>query len=83
LEKAERNELLEIGLKDSGRLLGGLSRLVNRLSLSIVIAGLVVSLAILIAVTTAGSPLQILVAVGFVATLSLGIWLLISIVRGT
>lgn len=38
LEKAERNELLEIGLKDSGRLSDGLSQLVNRLSLCIVIA---------------------------------------------
>jgi len=82
LEKAERNELLEIGLKDSGRLLDVLSRLVNRLSLSIVIAGLVVSLAILITVTTSGSPLQIVIVAGFIATLSLGIWLLICIVRG-
>jgi ubiquinone biosynthesis protein len=82
LEKAERNELLEIGLKDSGRLSDGLSKLVNRLSLSIVIAGLVVSLAILISVTTSGSPLQTLVVVGFVATLGLGLWLLISILRG-
>ena len=82
MEKAERNELLEIGLKDSGRLLDVLSRLVNRLSLSIVIAGLVVSLAILITVTTSGSPLQIVIVAGFIATLSLGIWLLICIVRG-
>ena len=37
--------------------------------LSIVIAGLVVSLAILITVATTGSPLQIVVVVGFVATL--------------
>src|SRR5512139_2327534 len=79
LEKTEQDELFEFGLKDKDFLLGGLSRLVNRLSLSIVIAGLVVSLAILIAVTTAGSPLQFLVVVGFVATLGLGFWLLISI----
>jgi hypothetical protein len=61
----------------------GLSQLVNRLSLSIVIAILGVSLAILIAVTTAGSPLQVLVVVGFVAILGLGFWLLISILRST
>lgn len=83
LEKAERNELLEVGLKDSGRLSDGLSRLVNRLSLSIVIAGMVVSLAILISVTAAGSPLQNLVVAGFVATLGLSTWLLISTLRGT
>jgi len=61
----------------------GLSRLVNRLSLSIVIADMVVNLAILISVTAAGSPLQILVVAGFIATLGLSIWLLISILRGT
>jgi ubiquinone biosynthesis protein len=83
LEKTEQDELFEFGLKDKDILLGGLSRLVNRLALSIVIAGLVVSLAILIAVTTSGSPLQILVVVGFVATLGLGFWLLISILRST
>jgi ubiquinone biosynthesis protein len=83
LEKTEQDELFEFGLKDKDVLLGVLNRLVNRLSLSIVIAGLVVSLAILMAVTTAGSPLQSLVTAGFIATLGLGIWLLISILRGT
>jgi predicted unusual protein kinase regulating ubiquinone biosynthesis (AarF/ABC1/UbiB family) len=83
LEKTEQDELFEFGLKDKDILLGGLSRLVNRLSLSIVIAGMVVSLAILIAVTTVGSPLQVIVMVGFVATLGLGFWLLISILRST
>jgi hypothetical protein len=57
--------------------LTGLDRLVNRLSLSIVIAGL----AILIAVTAAGSPLQILVVTGFIAVVGLGIWLLISMLK--
>jgi ubiquinone biosynthesis protein len=82
LEKTEQDELFEFGLKDKDFLLGGLNRLVNRLSLSIVIAGMVVSLAILISVTEAGSPLQILVVVGLVATLGLGLWLLLSILRG-
>ncbi len=83
LEKVERNEPLEFELKDMGRMLNELGRLVNRLSLSIVIAGLVVSLAILIAVTAAGSPLQILIVAGFIATAGLGVWLLISMLRGT
>ena len=61
--------------------MNGLDRLVNRLSLSIVIAGLVVGLAILIAVTAAGSPLQILVVTGFIAVVGLGIWLLISMLK--
>jgi ubiquinone biosynthesis protein len=82
LEKTEQDELFEFGLKDKDILLGGLSRLVNRLSLSIVIAGLVVSLAILITVTATGSPVQVLIVAGFIATLGLSIWLLISILRG-
>ena len=83
LALTSKDELFEFGLKDKDVLLGVLNRLVNRLSLSIVIAGMVVSLAILIAVTRAGSPLQSLVSAGFIATIGLGIWLLISILRGT
>jgi ubiquinone biosynthesis protein len=82
LEKTEQDELFEFGLKDKNVLLGALNRLVNRLSLSIVIAGMVVSLAILITVTIPGSPLQSLVSAGLIATIGLGIWLLIGIVRG-
>ena len=83
LALTSKDELFEFGLKEKDVLLGVLNRLVNRLSLSIVIAGMVVSLAILIAVTRAGSPLQSLVSAGFLATIGLGIWLLISILRGT
>jgi len=83
MEKAERYELFEVGLKDKDILLSGLNRLVNRLSLSIVIAGLVISLSILIALTSTGSPLQTLIVVGLIATAGLGIWLLVSILKGT
>jgi len=83
LALTSKDELFEFGLKDKDVLLGVLNRLVNRLSLSIVIAGMVISLAILIAVTRAGSPLQSLVSAGFIATIGLGIWLIISILRGT
>ncbi len=82
LEKAERNELFEIGIKDSDALTNRLNGLVNRLSLSIVIAGLNVSLAILISVTAAGSPIRSLVLAGFIAIICLGVWLMISILRG-
>jgi predicted unusual protein kinase regulating ubiquinone biosynthesis (AarF/ABC1/UbiB family) len=82
LEKVDKNDGFEVRLKDTSRMLDGLSRLVNRLALSIVIAGMVVGLAILIQVTSSGSPVQRLVIAGFVATLALGFWLLISILRG-
>ena len=83
LEKLDRNEPFEVGLKDTSRLLSGLGRLVNRLSLSIVIAGLVVGLAIIMAVTASNTPLQVLVVLGFLAVLGMGVWLVISIIRGT
>jgi hypothetical protein len=82
LEKAERNELFEIGIKDSDALTNKINSMVNRLSLSIVIAGLTVSLAILISVTSSGSPIRSLVLAGFIAIICLGVWLLISILRG-
>lgn len=83
LEKFDRDELFLIGLKDLDRILNGLGRLVNRLSFSIMIAGLVISLATILSVTATGSPLYILLVVGFLATFGLAIWLLISILRGT
>ncbi len=81
LEKAERGELFEVNLKDTARILSGLDRLVMRLSLSILVAAFVVSLALLIPVTSGGSLVQALVVAGFVITIGLGIWLLISILR--
>jgi len=64
-------------------MLGMLNRLANRLALSILITGLVISLAIILSVTVSGSPLQILVVAGFLVMAGLGIWLLISILRGS
>jgi hypothetical protein len=57
----------------------GLCQLVNRLSLSIVIAILGVSLAMLITVTATGSTLQFFILVGCIISVGLGIWKLISI----
>lgn len=83
LEKFDRNEAFEVGLKDTHRLLTSLNRMVNRLSLSILIAGLVVGLAIIMAVIGQNIPLQVVVVVGFLAMAGLGIWLAASIMRGS
>ncbi len=82
IEKVERNEIMEVGIKDTGNIMGGLNQLANRFSLSIVIAGLNISLAILISVTAAGSPIRSLEIAGFILIISLGVWLMISILKG-
>jgi len=83
LEQAERGELFQIRLKDAGSIMSRLDRLATRLALSVLVAALIISLALLIPLTTAGGPLQSPVAIGFIVAAGLGVWLMISILRGT
>jgi len=83
LEQAERGELFQIRLKDADSLMGRLDRLATRLALSVLVAALIISLALLIPLTTAGGPLRLPVAIGFLVAAGLGMWLMISILRGT
>lgn len=83
LEQAERGELFQVRLKDAGSIMSRLDRLATRLALSVLVAALIISLALLIPLTTAGSPLRLPVAIGFLVAAGLGMWLLISILRGT
>lgn len=82
LEKIERNQSFDVELANADALLCGLGRLVNRLSLSMIIAAMVIGLSILIANTANGSPIQILITIGLIGVVILGIWLIISIFRG-
>jgi ubiquinone biosynthesis protein len=82
LEKAGRGELLQIGLKDTGPLMQQADRLTTRLALSLLLAALTISLALLLSFTDAGSLLQTSVTVGFALTIALTVWLFISILRG-
>jgi len=83
LEKAERGELLQIGLKDTGPLMKQIDRLTTRLTLSLLLAALTISLTLLMPLATAGSPLRLPVTIGFAMTVGLTLWLFISILRGT
>jgi ubiquinone biosynthesis protein len=83
LEKAERGDLLQIGLKDSGSLMKQADRLVTRMALTVLLAALTISLALLLSFTNASSLLQTPVRVGFAMTIALTLWLFISILRGT
>jgi ubiquinone biosynthesis protein len=83
LERAERGDLFQVRLKDADPIMSQLDRLATRLALSVLVAALVVSLAQLMPLTTAGGPMQLPVVGGFVVAAGLGLWLLISILRGT
>jgi len=82
LEQAERGELFQIRLRDADPIMSRLDRLATRLALSVLVAALIVSLALLTPLATVGSPLQLPVTVGFVVATGLGVWLLISILKG-
>jgi hypothetical protein len=83
LEKAERGEALQFGLKDTNLILSQLDRLVTRLALTLLLAALTISLALLMAFTEASTLFQMPVAMGFAMTIGLSLWLFISILRGT
>lgn len=83
IEKAERGELLQIGLKDTAPLMKQVDRLTTRLALSLLLAALTISLALVVPAATAGSPLQSLVTIGFALAVGLIVWLFLSILRGT
>jgi ubiquinone biosynthesis protein len=82
LEKIEQNQSFDVALSNVDLLLGGFGRLANRLSLSMIIASMVIGLAVLISTTSNGSPIQILIMAGFMGTVVMGNWLMISIFRG-
>lgn len=86
LTRAERGEL-EVTLRHQGldRALIHLDRLANRLSLSLLLAALIVGLALLIPafhLVERGGLITALVISGFLLTALLGLWLIISILRG-
>jgi ubiquinone biosynthesis protein len=83
LEKAERGDLLQIGLKDTAPLMKQVDRLTTRLALTMLLAALTISLALLMPLTTTSSVFQMPVTIGFAMTIGLTLWLFISILRGT
>ena len=85
LTRAERGEL-EIGLKHKGldEALTRLDRLANRLSLSVLLAALILGLAILIPTFRLAEEWRlatILVIGGFAGSSLLGLWLILSMWR--
>ena len=81
LERIERNELFQLSLKDSDRIISKLDQLVTRLSLSILVGALIVGLAFLVPSTSPNNWGHWIIISGLVTTVILGLWLFISFFR--
>ncbi len=80
-ERLERREPIPLSLDDQSLRL--LDRLVTRLSLSLISAGMIIGFALLIPTTAQSNlALQMLAGLAFLGALGIGGWLVISILRG-
>ena len=61
--------------------LGRLDRLGTRISLSLLISAFILGLAVLLPLSTGNQLAEILVIIGFIASVSLGVWFIASILR--
>ena len=81
LERLERNEGFRMELKDADRMLSRIDRLVTRLALSVLVAGFVIALPILLQLTTPGSLPRWLILISLVPILGTALWLGISLLN--
>jgi ubiquinone biosynthesis protein len=80
LDRIEKQEPLKLSVDQKN--IDQLDRLVTRLALSIIIAGMIVGLARLVPATTDSLWIvQVIVILSFVASVVMGLWILLSIVR--
>ena len=82
LQQAESGDLFQIRIRDSGQILKRLDSMASRLSLALITAALIISLALLIPATPTGTLLYWILIAGFVCSAIIGGWLLLSIIRG-
>ncbi|OIO94211.1 MAG: hypothetical protein AUK03_06970 [Anaerolineae bacterium CG2_30_64_16] len=81
LDQIERGELFRRDVGEADRTIGALERLGRQVALSIVAAGLLIGLSVLIALTATNALVHWLAVIGAVALVGSGIWLLVSILR--
>ena len=81
LRQAEQGDLFSVHIKDIDHLLHVLDRLTTRLSLSVLVAGLTVGLAVLIPATEGNDLARIVTILGFLLSAALAMWLVWSIIR--
>jgi len=81
LEHVEQDDPFKVGLEDTNRIIHHLDRLFTRLSLSVLSAALILGLATLIPSVAPNKWIYWIAIIGFAASIGLGIWLFISILR--
>jgi uncharacterized membrane protein len=81
LEHVEQDDPFIVVLEDTNRIIHHLDRLFTRLSLSVLSAALILGLATLIPSVAPNKWIYWIAIIGFAASIGLGIWLFISILR--
>ncbi|HMN15621.1 MAG TPA: AarF/ABC1/UbiB kinase family protein, partial [Bellilinea sp.] len=81
LERIERDEPIKLRIDDIDKIINRFDRLFTRLSLSVLVGALIIGLAFLVSRTSPNIWGQRMIIGGFVAIISLGIWLIISLFR--
>jgi ubiquinone biosynthesis protein len=81
LTQIERGEFFRFTINDINRILKSTDRMVTRISLSLIVASLVLGIAFLIPQFTSGSFGQIILIVAFVFVAVIGLWFLFTMVR--
>jgi ubiquinone biosynthesis protein len=78
LRQAERGDLFSVRFKELDVFLGTLERLATRVSISLIIAALILSTALLSTSMTGNLAARILIIAGFIVSSVLGAWLVLS-----
>ena len=81
LERIERDELFQVNIKETDRILGKLDQLATRLTLGVLIGAFSIGLAMLTTLTASGSLARWLLLTSIIAMITLGLWLLISLAK--
>jgi ubiquinone biosynthesis protein len=83
VERIERDELFQVNIKETDRILGKLDQLVTRLTLGVLTGAFSIGLAMLTPLTASGSLARWLLLAGITAIIVTGLWLLVSLTKTT
>jgi len=81
VERIERDELFQVNIKDTDRILGKLDQLVTRLTLGVLTGAFSIGLAMLTPLTASDSLARWLLLAGITAIIVMGLWLLVSLTK--
>ena len=83
VERIERDELFQVNIKETDRILGKLDQLATRLTLGVLTGAFSIGLAMLAPLTASGSLARWLLLSGITAMIVMGLWLLISLITAS